>query len=776
MYKHHLLLFFFALASFAASAQTKFTLSGHVKDVANGEELIGATIYIEDLKTGTTTNVYGFYSLTLPAGKYVVAFQYIGYDVRRDTIQLDKNITLNVEMTGESKKIDVVEVTGERLNKNVEDVNMGVVKMDVKTVKKIPAVFGEVDIIKSLQLLPGIVGAGEGVGGFFVRGGGVDQNLILLDEAVVYNASHLLGFFSVFNSDAIKDMEIYKGGIPAAYGGRLSSLLDVRMKDGNMKRFSMSGGLGLISSRLTIEAPIIKDKMSFIVSGRRTYVDLFLKASPNEEVNRNKLYFYDLNAKYNWRINDKNRIFISGYFGRDVFGFGSDFATDWGNSTATFRWNRLFSSKMFANFTFVYSDFNYSLGVPSGNFAFDWNARIRDFSLKADFTNYINPNNTLKWGVIATHHNFLPGEIIPGSDESLFNGLVMPDKNAMEYAAYVSNEQKIGEKITLSYGLRYSAFSQIGSGRVFNYGANGEITDTTTYSAFQHIKTYHGPEPRVAIRYGWNKQNAVKANYTRTMQYLHLISNSTVSSPFDIWVPADNYIRPMKADQVSVGYFRNLKDDMFELSVEAYYKYMHDVVDYIDNAELLLKENIETQLLRGDGYSYGIETMIKKQKGRFTGWISYTYSRTRRIIEGINEGKAYPVPYDRNHNLAVVLTYQVSERFSLSANWVYYTGLAVTFPVGRFDYQGASVPIFSERNGYRLPGYHRLDLSADLKFKQKPNKRYSHGLNFSVYNAYYNKNVFSIVFREDDDNGGQTAAYKTYLFPIVPSITYNFEF
>jgi hypothetical protein len=702
--------------------------------------------------------------------------QYIGFDLRTDTVKLDQNITLNIEMKSQSKAIDVVEVTGERMNKNVEDVNMGVVKMDIKTIKKIPAVFGEVDIIKSLQLLPGIVGAGEGVGGFFVRGGWVDLNLILLHEAVVYKASLLLGFFSVFNSDAIKDVEIYKGGIPAAYGGRLSSLLDVRMRDGNMKKFGMSGGIGLISSRLTVEAPIIKDKMSFIVSGRRTYVDLFLKASSDEAIRNNKLFFYDLNAKYNWRINDKNRIFVSGYFGRDVFAFGNAFGTDWGNTTATARWNRLFSSKMFANFTFVYSDFNYSLGVPSGAQAFDWNAHIRDFSLKADFTNYINPNNTLQWGAIATHHNFLPGEIIPGSDESIFNSLIMPDKNAMEYAAYVSNEQKIGEKITLSYGLRYSAFSQIGSGRVFNYDSNGEVIDTTTYGNFEHIKTYHGPEPRLAIRYGWKKENAIKANYTRTRQYLHLISNSTVSSPFDVWLPVDRYIQPMKADQVSVGYFRNFKEDMFEVSVEAYYKYMHDVVDYIDNAELLLKENIETQLLRGDGYSYGIESMIRKQKGRFTGWVSYTYSRTRRIIDGINGGEAYPVPYDRNHNLAVVLSYQIRERFSVSANWVYYTGLAVTFPVGKFEYNGYNVPIFSERNGYRLPAYHRLDLSANLDFKQKPNRSFKHGLNFSVYNAYYNKNVFSIVFKEDDENTGQTAAYKTYLFPIVPSITYNFEF
>ncbi len=776
MPKHSLLLLLFTCVSLLAYGQTKHTISGHIKDGANGEELIGATIFVDELKTGTATNVYGFYSLTLPEGTHAITIQYIGFDTRRDTITLTKDMTLNVEMKGESKKIDVVQVTGERLNKNVEDVNMGVVKLDVKVVKKIPAVFGEVDIIKSLQLLPGIVGAGEGVGGFFVRGGGVDQNLILLDEAVVYNASHLLGFFSVFNADAIKDMEIYKGGIPAAYGGRLSSLLDIRMKDGNMKKLSMSGGIGLISSRLTIEAPIIKDKMSFLVSGRRTYADLFLKLSPNEEINKNKLYFYDLNAKYNWKINDKNRIFASGYFGRDVFAFGRDFATDWGNATATMRWNTIISSKMFANFTFVYSDFNYSLGVPEGDFAFDWQARIRDFSLKGDFTNYLNPNNTLKWGVIATHHNFKPGSVTPASSSSLFNGLTIPDKNAMEYAAYVSNEQKIGEKITLQYGLRYSAFSQIGAGRVFGYDADGNITDTTTYSAFQHIKTYHGPEPRIALRYGWNKENAVKANYTRTRQYLHLISNATVSSPFDLWVPADNYIQPMKADQVSVGYFRNLKDNMFEISVEAYYKYMHDVVDYVDNAELLLTENIETQLLRGDGYSYGLETMVRKQLGRLTGWVSYTYSRTRRVVDGINSGNAYPVSYDRNHNLAVVLNYQITERFDISANFVYYTGLAVTFPVGKFEYGGANVPIYSDRNGYRLPGYHRLDLAANIQFKHKENRSWRHGLNISVYNAYYNKNVFSIQFQEDDDNPGKTAAYKTYLFPIVPSVTYNFSF
>lgn len=765
-----------ALLSASAWAQQKYTLSGYLKDGTSGEELIGATVYAQETGSGTSTNVYGFYSLTLPEGTYKLTFQYIGFADSTVSVTLNKDMTLSIELAESSKQIEVVEIKAERSAKNVEEVEMSTFDLPVETIKKIPAAFGEVDVVKSLQLLPGITGAGEGVGGFYVRGGGVDQNLILLDEAPVYNASHLLGFFSVFNPDAIKDVKIYKGGIPAEYGGRLSSLLDIRMNDGNMKRFSVSGGIGLISSRLTIEGPIWKDKMSFVISGRRTYVDLFLKLHPNKDIRKNVLYFYDMNAKYNWRISEKDRLFISGYFGRDVFKFGDAFFTNWGNATATARWNHLFSDKMFSNFTFVFSDFDYSLGSSSGDFKFDWKARIRDYSVKNDNTYYLSPNNTLKFGVIATHHTFYPGKVTSQIGDADEQSIGVRNKHAIEYAAYVSDEHKFGTKWTIQYGLRWSFFNNVGPGREFEYDDNEVITDTTNYSTLTNIKMYNGAEPRLAIRYGWNPKNAVKLSYNRTRQYIHLVSNSTVSSPFDIWVPTSRYIEPMTADQVAIGYFRNFKDNMFEVSVEGYYKYMQNLLDYIDNAELLLNESLETQIRQGNGYSFGAEFLVRKQTGRLTGWISYSISRTRRTIPGINNGNEYAATYDRTHDVAVVLTYQILERLSVSTNWVFTTGLATTVPAGKFTYQGTQAPIYTDRNDFRLPAYHRLDLSLDYQFRNKKQKRYTHSINFSVYNTYYQKNTFSITFREDDDNPGQTAAYKTYLFTIIPSITYNFKF
>ncbi len=755
----------------------KYTISGHMKNGSSGEELIGATVFVKELQTGSSSNVYGFYSLTLPAGSYTLQYQYIGFQLSEITINLQRDTTLSIELQPDSKQITTVEVTAERSTKNVDDVKMSTVDLKMETVKKIPAVFGEVDVIKTIQLLPGITGAGEGIGGFFVRGGGVDQNLILLDEAPVYNASHLLGFFSVFNPDAIKDVQVYKGGIPAEYGGRLSSLLDIRMNEGNTKKFSMSGGLGLISSRLTIEAPLMKDKMSLLVSGRRTYADLFLKLSRNEDLRDNKLYFYDLNAKYNWRINDKNRIYLSGYFGRDVLEFGDAFFNNWGNSTATLRWNHLFSDKLFSNFSFIFSDFNYSLGVPDGSQAFDWDAGIRDYTFKSDMTYYLAPQNTLKFGALATHHTFFLGEVTP-KGESIFNGLKVPDKRAIEYAFYVSDEHKFGTKWTVQYGLRYSLFNNVGEGQEFEYAEDGEtVVDTTFYGSFEGIEMYHGPEPRLAVRYGWNDKNALKLSYNRTRQYIHLISNSTVSSPLDIWVPTGRYIQPMTADQVALGWFRNFKDNMFEFSIEGYYKYMYDLLDYKDNAELLLNDKLETQLLRGDGYSIGLELLLRKQVGRFTGWISYTLARTRRKVPGINGGEDYPASNDRTHDIAVVLQYKISERVSIAGNWIMYTGLAVTFPEAKYEFQGSIIPVYTDRNGYRLPYNHRMDLSLDYTFgKKRAKSRYNHSLNFSVYNVYYQKNAFSFEFREDDDNPGQTAAYKTFLFTIVPSVTYNFNF
>lgn len=757
-------------------SQEKFTLSGYIRDAESGEELIGASVFVKDINKGATTNVYGYFSLTIAKGSYNIEVQYLGYTTVSEQIQLNEDVTLNFELSESSEKLEEVEVVGERSSKkNIESVEMSVSDLSIATIKQIPAVFGEVDIVKSIQLLPGITNAGEGVGGFFVRGGSVDQNLILLDEAIVYNPSHLLGFFSVFNPDAIKDVKLYKGGIPAEYGGRLSSLLDIRMNEGNMKKWGVSGGIGLISSKLTIEGPIKKDKASFIVSGRRTYADLFLKLSKDEALRDNQLYFYDLSAKVNYKINDKNRVFLSSYFGQDRLILGNAFSTGWGNTTATMRWNHLFSPKLFSNFTFIYSKFNYSLGVPEGAFAFDWDASIQDFSIKSDFTAFITPKSTLKFGFIATHHTFEPANFRPSGEEgeSLLKAVKVPNKHAIEPAVYISSEQKIGEHVVLQYGLRYSVFYNIGPGQVFQYEEDGQtVKDTTFYNSFEGIKFYHGLEPRASANFIINPNNSIKTSYNRTRQYLHLISNSTVSSPFDIWVPSDPYIKPQIGDQVAVGYFKNFLDGRLETSIELYYKKMQNLIDYRDNAELLLNDKIETQLLSGDGRSYGAEFFIKKPEGRITGWISYTLSKTERKVPGINNGELYPATHDRRHNLSIVSNFNINEKWSISANWVYYTGLAVTFPVGKFNYNGVVAPIFSERNGYRLPDYHRLDLSVNFSWQKR--ETWSNQINVSFYNLYNRKNPFSYTFRQSGQN--ETKAVKTYLFGIVPSFTYSFKF
>jgi hypothetical protein len=762
------------LASSALHAQQKYTLSGFIKDTLSGEELIGASIYIDELKMGAVTNVYGFYSLTLVSGNYTLRIQYLGYETKTQPVNLNKNTTLNFELSATSKKLQTIEVKAERVAENLKTVEMSVTQLSIQTIKKIPALFGEVDIIRTLSMLPGVVNAGEGVGGFYVRGGGVDQNLVLLDEAIVFNASHMLGFFSVFSSDIVKDVKLYSGGIPAEYGGRLSSVLDVRMKEGNLKKYSVSGGIGLISSRLMVEGPIKKDKASFIVSGRRTYSDLLIKLARDPEMRKNQLYFYDLNTKINWKISERDRIYVSSYFGRDVFKFTNLFRIQWGNATATARWNHLFSEKLFSNLTFVFSDYQYALGELSGPTAFEWQSKIRNFSLKYDFTHYINPNNTLKYGLQATYYKFFPGELTPQSTNEILNPIKVPEKNAVEAAAYVSNEQRLGKKVTLQYGLRYSNFNVVGKGKKYIYGEDGKtVVDTIQYGKLQHIQMYHGLEPRFAARYEFLRNNALKLSYMRTKQYLHLISNSTVSSPLDIWVPSGPYIKPMTGNQVALGFFKNFFNNELETSFEGFYKHMQDVIDYKDNAELLLNDKIEQEVLRGKGYAYGLEFLVKRNAGRINGWVSYTISRTRRKIPGINDGNEYPATYDRTHNVNVVLSVEASKRVDVGATWTYNTGLAVTFPSGKFVYGGNIYPVFTERNGYRMPAYHRMDLSCTLKRKNAENKKWYYEWSFSIYNVYYRKNAFSITFEEDD---GKTVAKKIYLFAIVPSISWNFKF
>ena len=761
----------FTLFACTTWAQKKYTISGHITN-ASGEELIGATIYEKNSKLGTATNTYGFYSLTLPEGEYEIEYSYMGMETQDQKIKLTENLKINIKLEEREKVIEEVIITAERKNENVLKTEMSTIKLQAKEIKQVTALFGEVDIIKTLQLMPGIQATGEGFSGFNVRGGSPDQNLILFDEATVYNASHLMGFFSVFNNDAVKDVKVYKGDIPAEFGGRLSSLLDIRMNEGNLKKFEATGGIGTISSRLTLEGPIIEDKWSVLISGRRTYADLFLLLSSDEMINSNKLYFYDLNLKTNYKINEKNRVFVSGYFGRDVLKYGDMFSWDWGNYTLTTRWNHLFSEKLFSNFSFIYSKYDYKMESGDDLYGFKWVSDLEDLKIKADLTYFLNPNNTVKFGFDGIYHHFNPGYAAgTGGDP-----IVMPESNALEYAIYLSNEHSLGKKLKINYGLRASAFQNMGKATSYNFDENYEKIDSTVYEQWDIYNTFYGLEPRLSINYILNEKSSLKASYSRTKQYLHLASNSTGGSPLDVWVPSSPNIDPQIADQVAVGYFRNFLNNLFETSVELYYKNMDNQIDFKDHAVLSLNAELEGEFRIGDAWSYGAEFFIRKQQGKFTGWISYTLSKAERKIPEINYGKVYPSSYDRPHNLSIVGVYDLTKRLNVSATWVYATGSPVTFPSGKYEYEGMAVPIFTERNSYRLPDYHRLDLSITLKGKIKPNKRRRSELNVSVYNVYNRHNAWMITFTQDPENPGDTKAEKIYVFPIIPSLTWNFYF
>ncbi|OFX84349.1 MAG: collagen-binding protein [Bacteroidetes bacterium GWF2_33_16] len=769
--KNILIPFLFFLISLNLNGQKKYTISGHITD-HSGEELIGATVYAKTLRTGTATNTYGFYSLTLPEGEYEFEFAYLGMLSQVKSIKLDQNTTINIQLNEVEKVIEEVVITAERKNENVLRTEMSTIKLQAKEIKQVPALFGEVDVIKTLQLLPGIQATGEGFSGFNVRGGSPDQNLILFDEATVYNASHLMGFFSVFNNDAVKDVKVYKGDIPAEYGGRLSSLLDIRMKEGNMKKFEGTGGLGTISSRLTFEGPIIEDKWSFLIAGRRTYADLFLLLSSDEMINSNKLYFYDLNLKTNYKISEKDRLFVSGYFGRDVFKFSDMFSWDWGNYTLTTRWNHLFSERLFSNFSFIYSKYDYKMESGDNQYGFKWVSDLEDFKIKGDLTYFLNPNNTIKFGFDGIFHHFNPGYASGPSGDPI----EMPKSNALEYAIYLSNEHKLGSNLTINYGLRASVFQNMGEATSYNFNENYEKIDSTVYEQWDIFNTFYGLEPRLSINYLLNEKSSIKASYSRTKQYVHLASNSTAGSPLDVWVPSSPNIDPQIANQVAIGYFRNYFDNLFETSIELYYKDMNNQIDFKDHAVLTLNAELEGEFRIGDARSYGAEFLIRKQQGKFTGWISYTLSKAEREIPEINLGKIYPSSYDRPHNLAIVGIYDLTKRWNISATWVYSTGNPVTFPSGKYEYEGMAVPIFTDRNSYRMPDYHRLDLSITLKGKIKPNKRRRSELNVSVYNVYNRHNAWMITFTQDPENPSVTKAEKVYVFPIIPSLTWNFYF
>jgi len=782
MFKLKILLLFL-IPAFVVRAQD-VSISGYIKDSSNGEALIGATVYISTINKATASNSYGFYSLTIPSGNYEVQVSYVGYQTLYKTVVVDKNQTISFSISEISEQIDEIVVKGEAANANVERIEMGMAKLPVKTIQKLPAFMGEVDIIRTIQLLPGIQSGGEASSGLYVRGGGPDENLMLLDEAPVYNASHLMGFFSVFNSNAIKDIQVYKSGIPAEYGGKASSVIDIRQKDGNSKQLGFDGGIGNLSSRFTLEGPIIKDKWSFILAGRRTYYDVVGRTVGIDELKDNTLYFYDLNGKSNLVINDKNRVYLSAYMGKDVFSLGESLYMKWGNSTATARWNHIFGEKLFLNLSAIYSNYDYNLGVPGDNADnFDWSSRVRDYNAKLDFTLFVNPQNTVKFGVNTIYHQFEPGKVETKGENSMFIDMELAHYQAYESAFYITNEQKISELFSLQYGLRVSHFQQVGPGEVNIYQnpeepQKEEITETISYGSGEKIgDAVSHLEPRIGMKLTVDGASSLKASYNRMVQNLHLITNTQSPSPLDIWLPTSTYIKPLIVDQVSMGYFRNFGHNMWETSVEVYYKNMQNVLDYKEGAELFLNDAIETELLHGKGYSKGFELLAKKTQGKLTGWVGYTWSRTMREIDGINNGNPYPSSYDRTHDLSVVSNYELNKRWNFAANFIFATGNPATYPVAKYVVQGNQIYEYSDRNSNRIPAYNRLDISATYEFKKNDRRRFQQSINFSVYNVYGRRNAYSITPRANEDNPNQTEFIRLSIIGSpIPSITYNFKF
>jgi len=756
------------------SQSIKYTINGTVRDKETGETLIGANIIlVGQTGLGAISNAYGFYSVSAVAGTYQMVISFSGYKSDTISINLKQNVQQAVNLAKQGTLLNEVTVVGRKKSDNVSKPIMGVQKLSIDEIKNVPVLFGEKDILKTIQLLPGIKSAGEGNSGFYVRGGGADQNLVLLDEATVYNASHLLGFFSTFNSDAIKDVTVFKGGMPAEYGGRLSSVVDIKMNDGNNKKFGVSGGLGLIASRLNVEGPIVKEKGSFTISGRRTYADMFLKLSKDSSLNNNTLYFYDLNAKANYKINDKNRLYLSAYTGRDNFGFGSTFGIDYGNLTGTLRWNHVFNSRLFSNTSLIYSNYSYKIKINSGNNDILITSKIRDVNLKQDFQYFINANHRFNFGLNVIHHNIIPG-VVTASAASSFNNLELQKKYSLESAAYASHEWSINKQLNITYGLRFSMFNVLGPGTFYTYNADGSIKDSAVYKNTEVVKTYVNVEPRFALSYQFKPSQSFKFSYTRNVQNLHLLSNATAASPTDLWIGNSNNVRPEIADQIAIGYYKNFKNNQYEFSVETYYKHLQNQIDYKNGAELRANENVESQLLFGEGRAYGIEFFAKKRYGKLNGWIGYTLSKTERKIEGINDGKYFNAKQDRTHEISIVGIYQANKKWTFSSTFVYYTGNAITQPSGKYSINGQTVFLYTDRNASRMPDYHRLDLGATLLAKKT--EKFESSWTFSIYNAYSRENAFSIDFQEDPNDASKTQAVQTTLFKIVPSVTYNFKF
>lgn len=788
-FKEYLWIFFLFL-SFGMFAQEKVTLSGTITDAATTETLIGASVYIKEIQAGTTTNEYGFYSLSVPKGTYTLQVSYVSFGTIEETVNLTTNVKKNYSLTSSASELQEVVINADKPRADVRTPQMGLNKLTVAEIKKMPVVLGEVDVIKSILQLPGVTNAGEGSSGFNVRGGGADQNLILLDEATLFNSSHLFGFFSVFNADAIKDLKLYKGGVPARYGGRVASVLDIYQKEGNKEKFHANGGIGLISSRLLLEGPIVKDRGSFLIGGRTSYAHLFLKLANND----NSASFYDLNTKLSYKLNDNNNLYLSGYFGRDLFNISSNFDNTYGNTLFNLRWNHLYNDKLFSNMSFIYSDYYYGLTLDF--IGFKWDSGIKNFNFKYDFKHYVSNKMKLTYGVNALYYDFNPGKITPTSSSSAINADQLDKKYAFEPAIYLDAEHQLTDKLTVSYGLRYSLFYRLGNQTINTYANNQPVaydpelkiyekatpTGTRQYGSGDVIASFSNPEPRAALSYQINDDASIKASYNRMAQYLNLISNTASPTPLDVWAPSDNYLKPQLQDQWSAGYFRNLKDNKYSIETEVFYKKVKNRLDYIDGADLIANNAIEQVVLNGRMRAYGLELLVRKNEGRLTGWVSYTLSRSEQQTPGrtadevgINDGKWYKTGYDKLHNLAVTSSYELNKKWSFGAIFTLQSGRPVTYPNGQYHYGDITIPSYGLRNENRLPAYHHLDVSATLTPQNQQGKKWQSEWVFSIYNLYNRKNAASITFAQNQDTGVNEAT-RLSIFGIIPSVTYNFKF
>ena len=792
------LLFFLLNFFIFGFSQQKFTLSGTITEASSNETLIGVTIAVPSLRTGVTTNEYGFYSLTLPEGEYQIQVSYLGFQDIIQTVSLTENKKINLQLVEKAEQLEEVVVTEDVEKMDIRTPQMSVNTLSVETIKKIPVILGEADVIKSILLLPGVTNAGEGASGFNVRGGAVDQNLILLDEAIIFNSSHLFGFFSVFNPDAIKDIKLYKGGIPARYGGRVSSVLDIFQKEGNSKEIKVNGGIGAVASRLLVEGPIVKDKAAFLVAGRGSYAHLFLPLFDQD----NTAYFYDLNTKLSYNINDKNSIYLSGYFGRDVFGINDSFVNTYGNSVGNFRWNHLFSDKLFSNLSVIYSDYYYGLKLDF--VGFDWNSGIQNFNVKYDLKHYINDKLQVNYGVNNIYYSFNPGKIEPSNAESGIIEDQLTKKFANEFAAYVDVEHDITDNLSLGYGLRFSNFIRLGQDALNVYQNDNPVIFDPFLLVYQeaepietvdtrgggNLATFNNFEPRASLSYTINDNSSVKASYTRLAQYLHLLSNTSSPTPLDVWTPSGPFTKPQLLDQYALGFFKNIKEGDYSIETEVFYKDIQNRIDYIDGANLIANDAIETVILNGEARAYGLEFLLRKNTGKFQGWLAYTLSKSEQrtpervssvdngrsnLETGINFGEWYNTPYDKTHDISLFASYDLNEKWSFNTNFVYQTGQPTNYPVGQFEFQGLAVPYYGLRNTERLPDYHRIDVSATLTPRKNKGRNFKGEWVFSVYNLYSRRNAASINFRRNVDTGVNEAV-RTSIFGIVPAVTYNFKF